>query len=159
MEHTTLGDTGMSVSRIGLGCNTLGLDSSSRWDWSVGEDESKEIVDRAIELGINFFDTANSYSGGDSERVLGDALSECDREKMVVTTKVYNEPATDAHPNASGLSRKTIDQELENRLDRLDMEYVDLYQIHRWDRETPIEVSDLSYLEEPYEPVPIAGHE
>jgi aryl-alcohol dehydrogenase-like predicted oxidoreductase len=141
MEYTTLGDTGMSVSRIGLGCNTLGLDSSEKWDWTVGEAKSREIVDRAVELGINFFDTANTYSWGDSERVLGDALAEYDRDEMVVATKVYNDPAEDAHPNASGLSRKTIEQELSNSLDRLGTEYVDLYQIHRWDEETPIEVT------------------
>jgi aryl-alcohol dehydrogenase-like predicted oxidoreductase len=141
MEYTTLGDTGMSVSRIGLGCNTLGLDSSGKWDWTVDEAESKEIVHRAVDLGINFFDTANTYSWGDSERVLGDALAEYDRDEMVVATKVYNDPAEDAHPNASGLSRKTIEQELRNSLDRLGTDYVDLYQIHRWDDETPIEVT------------------
>jgi len=141
MEYTTLGRTGMSVSRIGLGCNSLGLDSSSRWEWSVGEAKSKELVDRAVELGINFFDTANSYSWGDSERVLGEALAEHDREEMVVATKVYNEAEPDAHPNASGLSRKTIEQELDNSLDRLGMDYVDLYQTHRWDAETPIETT------------------
>jgi len=141
MEYTTLGDTGTSVSRIGLGCNTLGLDSSEKWDWTVGEAKSREIVDRAVELGINFFDTANSYSWGDSERVLGDALAEYDRDEMVLATKVYNDPVEDAHPNASGLSRKTIEQELSNSLDRLGTEYVDLYQIHRWDEETPIEVT------------------
>lgn len=147
MEYTTLGNTGMSVSQIGLGCNTLGLDSSSKWEWSVGEDKSKEIVQRAVELGINFFDTANMYSWGDSERVLGEALSEYDREEMVVATKVYHDPSADAHPNASGLSRKTIDQELANSLDRLEMDYVDLYQIHRWDSETPIEVTARALTE------------
>ncbi len=141
MEYTTLGGTGMSVSQIGLGCNTLGLDTSEKWDWTVSEAESKELVHRAVDLGINFFDTANTYSWGDSERVLGDALDEHDREEMVVATKVYNDPSADAHPNATGLSRKTIDQELENSLDRLGMDYVDLYQIHRWDPETPIDVT------------------
>ena len=141
MEYTTLGGTGTSVSRIGLGCNTLGLDSSERWEWTVGEARSEEIVHRAVELGINFFDTANSYSWGDSERVLGAALGEYDRDELVVASKVYNDPSADAHPNVSGLSRKTIDQELSNSLDRLGMDYLDLYQIHRWDRETPIEVT------------------
>jgi aryl-alcohol dehydrogenase-like predicted oxidoreductase len=141
MEYTTLGSTGTSVSEIGLGCNTLGLDSSEKWDWTVSEAKSREIVDRAVDLGITFFDTANTYSWGDSERVLGDALSEYDRDELVVATKVYNDPSEDAHPNASGLSRKTIDQELEDSLDRLGMDYVDLYQIHRWDDETPIDAT------------------
>ncbi|MFC6940597.1 aldo/keto reductase [Salinirubellus sp. GCM10025818] len=141
MEYTTLGGTGMSVSEIGLGCNTLGLDSSERWDWTVDEARSRAIVDRAIDLGINFFDTANSYSWGDSERVLGYALGEYDRDELVVATKVYNDASADPHPNSSGLSRKTIEQELANSLDRLDMDHVDLYQIHRWDDDTPIEVT------------------
>jgi aryl-alcohol dehydrogenase-like predicted oxidoreductase len=139
MKFTTLGDTGMEVSQICLGCMTFGLDSSSKYDWSLGEEKSNEIIDRAIDLGINFFDTANSYSWGDSERVLGDALNGYDREKMVVASKVYNEPSADPHPNESGLSRKTIEQELENTLDRLGLDTLDLYQIHRWDYPTPIE--------------------
>lgn len=138
MEYTTLGDTGMSVSRIGLGCNTLGLDSSDKWDWTVDEAQSKRIVNRAIDKGITFFDTANSYSWGDSERVLGSVLNEYDRDELVVATKVYFSP-DDGHPNESGLSRKTIDQELAHSLDRLDMDTIDLYQIHRWDPHTPIE--------------------
>jgi len=141
MEYTTLGGTGVSVSEIGLGCNTLGLDTSEKWDWTVSEAESKALVHRAVELGINFFDTANTYSWGDSERVLGDALAEYDRDELVVASKVYNDPTADAHPNASGLSRKTIDQELDNSLDRLGMDYLDLYQIHRWDESTPIDVT------------------
>ncbi|MDY6819916.1 MAG: aldo/keto reductase [Halobacteriales archaeon] len=139
MEYTTLGDTGMTVSKVGLGCNTLSLDSSERWDWTVGEEQSRAIVDRAIELGITFFDTSNSYSWGDSERVLGSALSEYNRDELVVASKVYNPPADDAHPNASGLSRKTIEQELDNSLERMGLDYLDLYQIHRWDDQTPIE--------------------
>ncbi|MFB6300557.1 MAG: aldo/keto reductase [Halobacteriales archaeon] len=139
MEYTTLGDTGMTVSKIGLGGNTLSLDSSERWDWTVGEEQSRKIVERAVELGITFFDTSNSYSWGDSERVLGSVLSEYNRDEMVVASKVYNPPAEDAHPNASGLSRKTIEQELDNSLERMGLEYLDLYQIHRWDHQTPIE--------------------
>ena len=138
MEYTTLGNTGMTVSKIGLGCNMLGLDSSDKVEWSVDEAQSKRLVNRAIDKGITFFDTANSYSWGDSERVLGSVLNEYDRDELVVATKVYFGP-DDGHPNQSGLSRKTIDQELAKSLDRLNMDTVDLYQIHRWDSHTPIE--------------------
>lgn len=139
MKYTTLGSTGITVSRIWLGCMTFGLDSSEKYGFSLDEAESTAIIDRAVELGITAFDTANSYSYGDSERVLGAALSEYDRDEFAVATKVYNEPAPNAHPNASGLSRKTIEQELTNSLDRLGMDTVDLYQIHRWDYETPVQ--------------------
>jgi aryl-alcohol dehydrogenase-like predicted oxidoreductase len=136
MEYTTLGDTGMTVSRICLGCMSFG---SSDWrDWVLGEEESLPIVERAIDLGINFFDTANVYSHGESERVLGNALEGYDRDGTVVATKVYGAASPDPHPNATGLSRKTIDQELEDSLDRLGIETVDLYQTHRWDYETPV---------------------
>lgn len=138
MEYTTLGNTGMSVSKIGLGCNMLGLDSSDKVEWSVDEAQSQRLVNRAIDKGITFFDTANSYSWGDSERVLGSVLNEYDRDELVVATKVYFGPE-DSHPNKSGLSRKTIDQELAHSLDRLNMDTIDLYQIHRWDYQTPIE--------------------
>ena len=138
MEYTTLGDTGMKVSRICLGCMGFGRDSSEKYDWALGEEESTEILERAIDLGINFFDTANTYSWGDSERVLGSALSGHERDELVVASKVFNEPTADPHPNATGLSRKTIEQELENSLKRLGMETLDLYQIHRWDYDTPI---------------------
>jgi len=135
MEYTTLGDTGLEVSRICLGCMSFGDDD---WrDWVLGEEESQEIIDRAIELGINFFDTANVYSNGESERILGDALAEYDRDWPVVATKVYGGMDED-NPNASGLSRKAIEQELQNSLDRLGMDTIDLYQIHRWDDSTPI---------------------
>jgi aryl-alcohol dehydrogenase-like predicted oxidoreductase len=133
MEYTRLGDTGMSVSRICLGCMSFG----EEWDWTLPPDESREIIERAIELGINFFDTANVYCTGESEEILGDVLAEYDREEMVVATKVYGEMGDD--PNAQGLSRKAIEQELAASLDRLGMDTVDLYQIHRWDDDTPIE--------------------
>ena len=137
MEYTTLGHTGMTVSRICLGCMSFG---SSEWrEWVLNEEESRPIIERAIDLGINFFDTANVYSYGASERVLGSALDEYDRDEMIVATKGYNPTSADPHPNETGLSRKTIEQELENSLDRLGMETVDLYQTHRWDYETPIE--------------------
>ena len=136
MEYTTLGSTGTKVSRLCLGCMSFG---SSDWrDWVLDEEESRPIIERAIELGINFFDTANMYSLGESERVLGDVLAEYDRDWPVVATKVYN-AMDDDNPNAQGLSRKAIEQELENSLDRLGMDTVDLYQIHRWDYDTPIE--------------------
>ncbi|SDZ75141.1 Predicted oxidoreductase [Haloplanus vescus] len=137
MEYTTLGDTGMEVSRICLGCMSIG---SSDWrDWVLDEEEGIELVERALDLGINFFDTANMYSNGESERVLGTAL-EGHRDESVVATKCYFQMDED-DPNSGGLSRKAIEQELSNSLDRLGMETVDLYQIHRWDYDTPIETT------------------
>jgi len=141
MEYTTLGSTGMEVSQICLGCMSFG--PSEGRDWILDEEDSREIIERAIDLGINFFDTANAYASGNSERVLGNVLGDYDRDEQVVATKVFFPPRLfsddDDHPNASGLSRKTTEQELENSLDRLGMETVDLYQIHRWDYDTPIE--------------------
>ncbi|WP_135825298.1 aldo/keto reductase [Halorussus ruber] len=135
MEYTTLGDTGMEVSRICLGCMSFG---TSDWrPWVLDPEEGEEIIERAIELGINFFDTANMYSNGESERVLGDAL-EGRRDESVVATKCYFQ-MDDGDPNSGGLSRKAIEQELENSLDRLGMDTIDLYQIHRWDDDTPVE--------------------
>jgi len=137
MEYTTLGQTGMEVSRICLGCMSFG---TSEWrEWVLDEAESHEIIERAIDLGINFFDTANMYSLGESERVLGDALEDR-REESVVATKVFHRMDED-NPHSGGLSRKAIEQELSNSLDRLGMETVDLYQIHRWDYDTPIETT------------------
>jgi len=135
MEYTTLGSTGMTVSRICLGCMSFG-DPDWR-EWVLGEEEGIELVERAIDLGINFFDTANMYSVGESERVLGNALEGYDRDEQVVATKVYNPMGDD--PNAQGLSRKSIEQELANSLDRLGMDTIDLYQTHRWDYDTPID--------------------
>jgi 1-deoxyxylulose-5-phosphate synthase len=136
MEYTTLGSTGMEVSKICLGCMSFG--SNAQEDWILGEEEGREIIERAIDLGINFFDTANVYSSGTSEQILGNVLSDYDRDEQVVATKVRFPGATD-HRNAAGLSRKTIEQELQHSLDRLGMDTVDLYQIHRWDYDTPIE--------------------
>ncbi|MFC7057576.1 aldo/keto reductase [Halovenus salina] len=134
MEYTTLGSTGMEVSRICLGCMSFG---TSEWrDWVLDPEESYPIIERALDLGINFFDTANMYSEGESERVLGDALAG-HREKAVVATKCYFQMDED-DPNSGGLSRKAIEQELSASLDRLGMETVDLYQTHRWDEQTPI---------------------
>ncbi len=135
MEYTTLGSTGMTVSRICLGCMSFG-DPDWR-EWVLGEEEGIELVERALELGINFFDTANMYSNGESERVLGKAL-EGHREEAVVATKGYFQ-MDESNPNSGGLSRKALEQELEHSLDRLGMETIDLYQIHRLDHGTPIE--------------------
>ncbi|GCF12583.1 aldo/keto reductase [Haloarcula mannanilytica] len=136
MEYTTLGSTGMEVSRLCLGCMSFG---TSEWrDWVLDEEESREVIERAIDLGINFFDTANMYSMGESERVLGTVLDDYDRDSQVVATKGYFQMDED-DPNSGGLSRKAIEQELSNSLERLGMDTVDLYQIHRWDYDTPIE--------------------
>ncbi|WP_418281945.1 aldo/keto reductase [Halorubrum sp. DTA98] len=135
MEYTTLGSTGTTVSKICLGCMSFG---DPEWrEWVLDEEAGIELVERALELGVNFFDTANMYSNGESERVLGKAL-DGHREEAVVATKGYFQ-MDDANPNSGGLSRKAIEQELENSLDRLGMETIDLYQIHRWDDETSIE--------------------
>ncbi|WP_338729011.1 aldo/keto reductase [Haladaptatus sp. DJG-WS-42] len=137
MEYTTLGSTGMEVSRLCLGCMSFG---TPKWrDWVLEEEESLPIIERAIDLGINFFDTANMYSVGESERILGTAL-EGRREENVVATKVFFE-MDDANRNSSGLSRKGIEQELNASLDRLGMDTIDLYQTHRWDYNTPIDVT------------------
>jgi 1-deoxyxylulose-5-phosphate synthase len=136
MQYTTLGSTGMEVSRICLGCMSFG----SGQDWMLDEQEGRELVERAIDLGINFFDTANVYSAGESEEILGDVLADYDRDEFVVASKVRYPGAND-HRNASGLSRKTVEQELEHSLDRLGLDTLDLYQIHRWDDDTPIETT------------------
>jgi aryl-alcohol dehydrogenase-like predicted oxidoreductase len=134
MEYTTLGSTGLEVSRVCLGCMSFGTNR----EWTLDESASQEIIDRAVDLGINFFDTANVYSTGESEEILGRGLAEYNRDWTVVATKVHGQMDPD-NPNAGGQSRKAIEQELSNSLDRLDMETVDLYQIHRWDYGTPIE--------------------
>ncbi|WP_254534741.1 aldo/keto reductase [Halomarina litorea] len=137
MEYTTLGDTGMEVSRICLGCMSFG---TSDWrDWVLDEEAGMELVDRAIDLGINFFDTANMYSRGESERVLGEAL-DGRREEQVVATKGFFRMDED-DPNSGGLSRKAIEHQLDASRERLGMDTIDLYQIHRWDYDTPIEVT------------------
>ncbi len=136
MEYTTLGDTGMEVSKICLGCMSFG---SSDWrPWVLDEEEARPVIERAIDLGVNFFDTANMYSNGESERVLGNVLADYDRDQQVVASKVYFQMDED-DPNSGGLSRKTIEQELQASLDRLGMDTIDLYQTHRWDYQTPID--------------------
>jgi aryl-alcohol dehydrogenase-like predicted oxidoreductase len=139
MKYTGLGETGLEVSQLCLGCMGFGMDTSKKYGWTVGREQSEAIIERALDLGINFFDTANTYSWGDSEEVLGSVLSEYDRDKLVVASKVNHPPTADPHPNATGLSRKAVEQELSNSLSRLQMETLDLYQIHRWDYDTPIE--------------------
>ncbi len=133
MEYTTLGGSGTTVSRICIGTNTFGGDA----DWHLSAEEAQAVVDTAIDHGITFFDTANAYNTGESERVLGEALEGYDRDRQVVATKVYFE-MDETNPNSGGLSRTAIERELANSLDRLGMETIDLYQIHRWDEDTPI---------------------
>jgi aryl-alcohol dehydrogenase-like predicted oxidoreductase len=133
MEYTTLGDSGLEVSRIAVGCGRFGRGDEAK----LADEAAADLVDRAIELGVNFFDTANVYSRGDSEEILGAALDGYDRDFPVVATKCFFEMDAD-NPNASGLSRKAIEQALSNSLARLGMDTVDLYQIHRWDYHTPI---------------------
>ena len=135
MEYTTLGDTGVTVSKLCLGCMSFGDDD---WrEWVRGEEFGHELVERAIDLGINFFDTANMYSRGESERILGDAL-EGHKDDSVVATKVFFQ-MDDDDPNSGGLSRKTIETQLDASRERLGMDTIDLYQTHRGDYDTPIE--------------------
>jgi aryl-alcohol dehydrogenase (NADP+) len=136
MDYVRLGSTGLKVSRLCLGCMTYG---SKRWrDWVLEEEASRPFIRRALELGINFFDTADMYSVGASEEVVGRALKEfAPRDQVVIATKVFN-PMGDG-PNQRGLSRKHIHHAIDDSLRRLGTDYVDLYQIHRFDYETPIE--------------------
>ena len=145
MEYTTLGSTGLEISRLCLGCMNFG----SGQPWMVDdEDQAYAVVDRALDLGINFFDTANIYSRGESEEILGRALADRDRAEPVVATKVYG-PMFEG-PNGQGLSRKHVLDQARASLDRLGLDYVDLYQVHRWDDTTPIAetLSALDYLVE-----------
>lgn len=137
MDYVNLGDSGLKVSRICLGMMSYG---SSAWrDWVLDEDESRPFIRHALELGINFFDTADMYSAGVSEEVTGRALRDfASREEVVIASKVYF-PTDEEDPNARGLSRKHIMHAIDNSLQRLATDYVDLYQIHRWDYTTPIE--------------------
>jgi aryl-alcohol dehydrogenase-like predicted oxidoreductase len=138
MEYTKLGTTGMDVSRICLGC--MGFGDAARWihQWVLDEENSRPILKKALELGINFFDTANVYSIGMSEEILGRALRDfAQRDEIVVATKVHGKMREG--PNGSGLSRKAILSAIDGSLQRLGMDYVDLYIIHRWDYQTPIE--------------------
>ncbi|HMO57931.1 MAG TPA: aldo/keto reductase [Roseiflexaceae bacterium] len=138
MEFARLGNTGMQVSRICLGC--MGFGDAERWlhKWVLNEEQSRPVIKHALELGINFFDTANVYSIGVSEAILGRALKDfARRDEIVIATKLHGRMREG--PNGAGLSRKAILSEIDQSLKRLETDYVDLYQIHRWDYETPIE--------------------
>ena len=139
MNYVKLGNTGMDVSPICLGAMSFG--SAERWvhnEWALNEEDSRTIIKRALDLGVNFFDTANAYAYGNSERILGKALNDfSNRDEIVVATKVFV-PMSKA-PNGGGLSRKHILSQVDQSLQRLGMDYIDLYIIHRWDYHTPIE--------------------
>ena len=138
MDYVNLGRSGLKVSRVCLGCMTYGEPRRGTHEWTLGEAEARPFIARALELGINFFDTANVYSGGSSEEILGRALHDMTpREQVVVATKVHGPMRKDV--NGRGLSRKAIFAEIDASLQRLGMDYVDLYQIHRFDPDTPIE--------------------
>ncbi|MGA9062476.1 MAG: aldo/keto reductase [Terracidiphilus sp.] len=143
MDYVNLGHTGLKVSRICLGCMTYGSPASGkllpgRQAWALNEADSQPFLRQALDLGVNFFDTANVYSGGESEAVVGRFLkANARREAVVIATKVHG--VMREEPNGRGLSRKAILYELDQSLKRLETDYVDLYQIHRWDYETPIE--------------------
>ncbi|NTJ33050.1 aldo/keto reductase [Agrobacterium rhizogenes] len=138
MEYVKFGKTGLEVSRICLGCMTYGDPNKGTHAWSLKEEESRPLLRQAIEAGINFLDTANTYSNGSSEEIVGRAIKDFSRrEDIVLATKVFNRMRPG--PNGAGLSRKAIFDEIDNSLRRLGTDYVDLYQIHRWDYTTPIE--------------------
>ncbi|WP_391574893.1 aldo/keto reductase [Cohnella sp.] len=138
MEYIKLGNTGLDVSKLCLGC--MGFGEAGRWihEWVLNEENSRPIIKKALELGINFFDTANVYSDGTSEEIVGRALKDyANRDEIVLATKVHFR--MHEGPNGMGLSRKAIMSEIDKSLKRLGTDYVDLYQIHRWDYNTPIE--------------------
>jgi aryl-alcohol dehydrogenase-like predicted oxidoreductase len=138
VEYTTLGRSGIEVSRLALGCMSYGEPTRGRHDWTLDEEASRPFIRRALELGINFFDTANEYSGGSSEEILGRALAEYGRrDEVVIATKVY--APMRPGPNGAGLSRKAVMTAIDDSLRRLGTDHVDLYQIHRFDNRTPLE--------------------
>src|SRR3954464_3112443 len=137
MNFTNLGKTGLKVSRLCLGCMSFGVPHRGAHAWTLDEEQARPYLRRALELGINFFDTSNSYSDGTSEEILGRAIRDfAARDEVVIATKLFYAQRRD--PNGRGLSRKAVMTEIDNSLRRLAMDYVDLYQIHRWDYETPI---------------------
>jgi aryl-alcohol dehydrogenase-like predicted oxidoreductase len=147
MEYTTVGRTGLDVSRVCMGCMSFGAPAAGSQNWSLDEATSRLFLKRGLELGITFFDTANAYSDGTSEEIVGRALGEmANRDEIVLATKLWF-PMRSGR-NAGGLSRKTIITEVEHSLRRLGTDYIDLYQIHRWDPLTPIEetLSALDHL-------------
>jgi aryl-alcohol dehydrogenase (NADP+) len=138
MRYTRLGSTGLEVSALSLGCMSFGDAGRGNHAWTLGEEASRDIIKQALDAGINFFDTANVYSDGTSEEITGRALRDfTSREDVVIATKVHGRMRPG--PNGGGLSRKAILSEIDNSLRRLGTDYVDLYQIHRWDYDTPIE--------------------
>lgn len=138
MKYVKFGQTGLDVSRICLGCMTYGVPERGSHPWTLDQEASRPLIRAAVEKGINFFDTANAYSDGTSEEIVGRALRDyARRDEIVIATKVYMR--TRKGPNGAGLSRKAIMQEIDASLKRLGTDYVDLYQIHRWDHATPIE--------------------
>jgi aryl-alcohol dehydrogenase-like predicted oxidoreductase len=138
MEYVKLGSTGLEVSRICLGCMSFGIPDRGSHTWSLDEEASRPLIRRALDAGITFFDTANVYSDGTSEEIVGRALAEyAQRDEIVLATKVHGRMRPG--PNGGGLSRKAIMTEIDHSLRRLGTDYVDLYQIHRWDPDTPIE--------------------
>src|SRR5438132_10662876 len=138
MEYAKLGRTGLEVSRICLGCMSYGVPDRGNNAWSIDEAETRPFIQRALEGGINFFDTANRYSLGSSEEILGRAIRDfARRDEVVIATKVHGRMRPG--PNGAGLSRKAIMGEIDASLSRLGTDYVDLYQMHRWDYATPIE--------------------
>jgi aryl-alcohol dehydrogenase (NADP+) len=140
VEYVKLGSTGLDVSRICLGAMSFGIPGQGRHDWSLDEDASRPLIRRALDAGINFIDTANVYSAGTSEEIVGRALAEyADRAEIVLATKLNGR--TRPGPNGAGLSRKAVMTEIDNSLRRFGTDYVDLYQIHSWDPTTPIEVT------------------
>jgi aryl-alcohol dehydrogenase (NADP+) len=138
MQYVRLGASGLKVSRICLGCMSYGVPERGNHPWTLPEEQARPFIRQAIEAGITFFDTANVYSDGTSEEIVGKLLKEfAPRESIVLATKVHQRMRPD--PNGAGLSRKAIFQEIDASLRRLGFDYVDLYQIHRWDPDTPIE--------------------
>nr|WTB28765.1 aldo/keto reductase [Streptomyces sp. NBC_00830] len=138
MKYVKLGSTGLDVSPLSLGCMSYGVPHRGNHTWTLDEEESRPFIRRAVEAGINFFDTANVYSDGTSEEIVGRALADyARRDEIVIATKVHG--TMRPGPNGGGLSRKAVFTEINNSLRRLGTDYVDLYQIHRWDPHTPIE--------------------
>ena len=138
METVKLGKSGLEVSRLCLGGMSFGDPSRGNYPWTLPYDDSKSLIRRAFDSGINFIDTANSYSDGSSEEIIGKVVSEyIGRDNVVLASKVYF--SSKKTPNSSGLSRKCIFREIDLSLKRLNTDYIDLYQIHRWDDQTPIE--------------------
>src|SRR5215468_9783359 len=138
MEYAKVGRTGLEVSRICLGCMSYGAPDRGNHAWSIDEAEARPFINRALEGGINFFDTANRYSLGSSEEILGRAIKDfARRDEVVIATKVHG--AMRSGPNGGGLSRKAIMTEVDHSLRRLGTDYIDLYQIHRLDHRTPLD--------------------